>query len=231
MTYLSRLECNPRSRQVRSDMADCHSLHQRVLSAFPQAPDGVNAREHFGVLHRLEVDGHTGCMSLLVQSRMAPDWSQLPPDYLDRRHARTNPECKQIDTPYAGLSTGQHLVFRLRANPTKRVSDSVDPRWNGKRVDLHTDEERLDWLRRKGEQGSFTLLDVTASANVPDVRQRDTKQIGKRLGTDLTFQSVLFEGKLQVIDPDVFRQALTQGIGSGKAYGFGLLSIAPASAP
>ena len=49
-------------------------------------------------------------------------------------------------------------------------------------------------------------------------------------GHRLTFASVLFEGVLEVTDAERFRQALEQGIGSAKAYGFGLLSIAPASA-
>jgi CRISPR system Cascade subunit CasE len=37
---------------------------------------------------------------------------------------------------------------------------------------------------------------------------------------------VQFEGDLEVTDAAAFRAALAQGIGSGKAYGFGLLSIA-----
>jgi CRISPR system Cascade subunit CasE len=40
---------------------------------------------------------------------------------------------------------------------------------------------------------------------------------------------VLYEGELEVTDTAAFRQALEKGIGSGKAYGFGLLSVAPAS--
>lgn len=41
-------------------------------------------------------------------------------------------------------------------------------------------------------------------------------------------RSVLYEGVLKVTGPDLFRQTLIHGIGSGKAYGFGLLSVAPA---
>jgi CRISPR system Cascade subunit CasE len=41
------------------------------------------------------------------------------------------------------------------------------------------------------------------------------------------FGSVMFDGLLRVSDPDVFRLTLQKGVGSGKAYGFGLLSIAP----
>ena len=42
----------------------------------------------------------------------------------------------------------------------------------------------------------------------------------------MSFGSVLFEGELIVTDVEAFRAALVKGIGSGKAYGFGLLSIA-----
>ena len=47
----------------------------------------------------------------------------------------------------------------------------------------------------------------------------------------LTFTAVTFEGLLRVTDIQAFREALKCGIGSGKAYGFGLLSIAPAGGP
>jgi CRISPR system Cascade subunit CasE len=42
----------------------------------------------------------------------------------------------------------------------------------------------------------------------------------------MTFGTVLFEGLLRVTDVERFRTTLASGIGSGKAYGFGLLSIA-----
>lgn len=48
---------------------------------------------------------------------------------------------------------------------------------------------------------------------------------GKRLN------SALFEGILTVNDPELFTETLICGIGSGKAFGFGLLSIAPVHPP
>ena len=44
----------------------------------------------------------------------------------------------------------------------------------------------------------------------------------------LELQSALYEGLLSVRDPQALIAALTAGIGSGKAFGFGLLSLAPA---
>ena len=42
----------------------------------------------------------------------------------------------------------------------------------------------------------------------------------------LRFGAVLFNGRLEVTDAERFQQTLATGIGSGKAFGFGLLSIA-----
>ena len=41
----------------------------------------------------------------------------------------------------------------------------------------------------------------------------------------LTLAGASFEGNLAVTDADAFRAALAAGIGPGKAFGFGLLSI------
>jgi len=45
---------------------------------------------------------------------------------------------------------------------------------------------------------------------------------------DISLSSVLFEGRLRVTDRDLFLETMKKGIGSGKAYGFELLSIAKA---
>jgi len=46
-------------------------------------------------------------------------------------------------------------------------------------------------------------------------------------GKGQRLRSVLYNGLLEVTDPDLFHRALIRGIGSGKAFGFGLLSVAP----
>ena len=45
----------------------------------------------------------------------------------------------------------------------------------------------------------------------------------------MTFGAVIFEGVLQVTDAEKFRESLKTGIGTGKAYGFGLMSVAKAA--
>ena len=48
-------------------------------------------------------------------------------------------------------------------------------------------------------------------------------------GNRVTLLSVTYEGVLQVTDPEAFCCALTQGIGRGKAYGMGMLTVVRAA--
>lgn len=232
--YLSRLILNPRSRAVRNDLSDCHSMHRTILSAFPQAQGG--ARAEFGILFRTDADQRSGRITLLVQSQTEPDWSELnPKDYLlDDFVELDNPVVKRVDEKYGALGQGVHLRFRLRANPTRRVSQKCvgeESNGFGKRVEIHGEEQQLDWLRRKGEQHGFRLLTARVNPNVLNARANpEGKVIGwrERSQPPMKFGSALFDGELEITDAEKFKQALAQGIGSGKAYGFGLLSIAPA---
>ncbi len=242
--FLSRLMLNPRSRRVRRDLADCQDLHRTVLSAFPQAPAGASAREHFGVLHRLDADPRTGAIVLLVQSRVQPDWGCLPADYLlPTIGSIDSVSCKAIGQRYGAIKAGRRLRFRLRANPTEKQGTALKSerlageRRNGQRVPL-AEYELVAWLTRKGEAGGFRLVEVTTRRDdppTPAVRALRASDVhGWRRGTDgaptrrLSFSPALFEGVLEVSDPERFRSVLEHGIGPAKGYGFGLLSIAPA---
>lgn len=235
MMYLSKLQLNPRSRDVHRDLADCHNLHRTLLSAFPQA-DSNAARAEFGLLFRLEANPRTGMTVVLAQSHVAPDWSHLPAGYL--LDTADNPACKPIDALYESLALGARLRFRLRANPTRKIETKSLPdgtKRNGRRVELRREEDQVAWLRRKSEAAGFRLLNLRLNKGAPNIRVSPENQTvgwrsrkeGIREKQRLTFGTVLFEGELEITDPAAFRQALALGIGSGKAYGFGLLSIAP----
>lgn len=216
--YLSRLLLNPRSRQVQRETADPYQLHRTLLQAF----DANRAKA--GVLHRLDVDARSGRIILLVQSQAQPDWSRLPnPDYLladDPSSGLDNPAVKTVNLP---LTAGQMLTFRLRANPTvKKVRyDEAGKRLNSNRVPLVHEEKQLAWLAQKAEQSGFRLLQVTAGSQGNSRSWREGQ-------SPLTLYTVQFDGRLQVQDPERLRQAVAQGIGPARAFGCGLLSLAPA---
>ncbi len=216
--YLSRLLLNPRSRQVQRETADPYNLHRTLMQAF--AP----RRDQAAVLHRLEIHSHTGLPVLLVQSQMPPDWSKLPhPDYLlppDPFDATPNPAVKTFDL---SLRPGQVFQFRLTANPTiKKVRrDENGDRKNSNRVPLVHEDQQVQWLADKGEQHGFRLLHVTTSS-------QQAQKGWKKGESPLTLYTVQFNGRLQITDTDKFVTAVHTGIGPAKAFGCGLLSLAPA---
>jgi CRISPR system Cascade subunit CasE len=116
------------------------------------------------------------------------------------------------------LKPGQLLAFRLRANPTARRTFDDKKR----RVGIYDEQEQLAWLKRKSEQGGFRLVSVRTT------KRDDVGGQIKRHGQThkLKLAAVRFDGFLQVTDPVRLRNVVRHGIGSGKALGFGLLSLA-----
>lgn len=225
--FLSRLILNPRLIAVQHDLANCYAQHQRIMMAFPDRGGVPTARADEGVLYRQEQ--HDAQVSLLVQSLRQPDWSRLPEGYV-----LTPAETRPINHLYAALHDGLVCRFRLAANPTKRVSaqaEKEDVRWHGKRVNLFDEAAQQQWLRRKGEMGGFVLLTISSSQEVLDLHQtRSTRVLGHRPYTPgdkpMTLHLVQFEGRLCITNTERFHQTLVAGIGPGKAFGMGLLSLA-----
>src|SRR6185295_9354187 len=105
-----------------------------------------------------------------------------------------------------------------RANPTVRKKS--EGRRHGARLGLIKETDQLAWLARKGEQGGFQLGGCVA------VDEKIVQGIRQKGVPPLSFRSILFEGTLTITDPELFNSILAAGIGSGKAFGFGLLSVA-----
>ncbi len=252
--YLSRLILNPRSRQVMSEIAHPYEMHRTLMRAFPTSPDGARARarDEFGILFRADVDDRRGVVKVYVQSRIEPDWSFLNGlnGYLRTGTGMPEYESKDIMPALRRIQDGQVFFFRLRANPTKRNARRDEPgkepdRLKGKRVELQQEDEQIAWLiskgrgGREGVPGGFELLMETGTdaegkeGLIPRVNVRcEGKQTGRKRdaapGHATTHFAVVFDGLLRVTDTDAFLETLVHGIGPGKAYGFGLLSVVPA---
>ncbi len=229
--YLSKLTLNLRDRDARRALGDCHLLHATLMQAFPTLPGEPNPRAAVGLLYRIEPSRDVR-VAILAQSVTAPDWSRLPAWCAED-------ETKPVAALYDRIAAGQTLTFRLRANPTKIAGDRPEGGHlvNARRKMLRDPVKQVEWLTRAGERGGFVPLfvqiahravdgAVIETVDVPDVRivpEPDVRGNGHR-----TLGSVRFEGRLTVRDADQFRRTLADGVGRGKAYGFGLLSVAPA---
>ena len=231
--YLSKLTLNPRDRDARRALGDCHVLHTTLMRAFPTLPGEPNPRAAVGLLYRVEPSREAARVCILAQSVTEPVWSRLPAWCAED-------ETKPVVALYDRIAAGQTLTFRLRANPTK--STGTRPEGGGRltnpyRKALTDPEKQIEWLVRAGGRGGFEPVfvqvarratdgTITGAVDVPDIRIVPEPAVlgsGKR-----TLGSVRFEGRLAVRDADQFRRTLAEGVGRGKAYGFGLLSIAPA---
>jgi CRISPR system Cascade subunit CasE len=248
--FLSRLILDARSRQVWSELAQPYEMHRTLMRAFEKLPseEETKARERCGVLFRADVDDRHNRVVVYVQSVAKPDWSFLSTlrGYLLPDADRPNPASKDVTAPYQSLQNGQVLSFRLRANPTKRIAKVTkgDSELKGKRVGLLREEEQVAWLIRKGKErqkgipGGFEILmneveDKNGEVRpVPRVTVRcEGKQRGRKKEEGrphaTTHLAVCFDGLLRITDANAFRETLVRGIGPGKAFGFGLLSVAP----
>ncbi len=225
MTILSLLIANPESRAVRRDLADAEQLHRTVMSAFP-ALGRNDARRALGVLHRVDAS-RDGDLALLVQSEAIPNWSHLPSDYL-----RAPAQNKRIDSALERMAEGQRLGYRLRANPTRSLPAAPrgenGKRARGRRIPITTEAEQIQWLARNGLRYGFEL--PAAADGGPLVASvREPKITGRRAGSVVELTCCTFDGVLRVTDPVKLRVAIREGVGRGRAYGCGLLSVRPSA--
>ena len=116
--------------------------------------------------------------------------------------------------PFLGrIENGQVWNFRLCANPVEhKKQDPSDKR--GKIYALRSIEEQLEWLNKQGIKYGFT---VNGCSVIGDSWIAFEK---------VRIRAITYDGILTITDADAFRTALTQGIGRGKAYGCGLLTVA-----
>ncbi|MFC3997443.1 type I-E CRISPR-associated protein Cas6/Cse3/CasE [Nocardiopsis sediminis] len=222
--YLSRLPLNTASRAFRRDFADVQHMHRTLMSVLPEVVNGEPARREHALLWRLD-PAETGYV-LLVQTRDRPAWDRLPDGYL-----AGEAQARSMEGALEAIAPGRALAVRLTANPTRIVRDPAAPKEvRGKRVPLRDPEEQLGWLARKGEQHGFVVpagadggMAVTISPCPPMVGYK-----GEGTGRNkITISAVRYDGRLVVTDAAAFTDAVRSGIGRAKAYGCGMLSLAP----
>ncbi len=203
--YLSRLILNAGHPRTKSEFDRPYELHRTICNAWE---DLKSAR----ILFRSErVNPQT--VTVIVQSLTEPDWSRVnvPSDYM-----REIEGPKRVDLN--GLRLGQCLRFRIRCRPSKRIGKKGEKDL-GKRKGLTGPCEILEWLHRKAQTNGFEVKE----AGFDRIYWQDSKNGVK----EKLLGGVIFNGVLEVVDSEKLRQVVKNGIGPQKAFGFGLLSLAP----
>lgn len=142
-----------------------------------------------------------GGRSLLILSSILPE---LPPEI--------SSASTELSDRFFQFTSFQ---FKILLNPVRR-----DPA-SGKRLPVTGHLPLLQWFAGHASKWGFE-----ADPKALDVRILPSVSFPKN-GAVCRFHAVEFRGRLNVIDPELFRRHVENGIGHGKAFGFGLLQLVP----
>ncbi|MFE6335237.1 type I-E CRISPR-associated protein Cas6/Cse3/CasE [Streptomyces sp. NPDC002776] len=246
--FLSRFRVNTARPGARRLLSSPQVMHAAVMSAFPQIlPSDRPAPDQPRVLWRLDQRGHAEIL-LFVVSPTRPDLTHLVEQAgwpavatPDEPGWQTRPYTPFLDR----LNPGTQWAFRLTANPVHTIRRKEgEPR----KLTAHlTPVHQMGWLlddKRLTRLGFRVLQKPADRRALPagltqhkhphhgdryELAIRDTRSLNfqKGQGGPVTLVTVTFEGRLEITDADAIRRTLTQGIGRGRAYGCGLLTLAP----
>jgi len=199
MNFLTRITAD-HCTAAQQRLKDSYAWHQALWQAFP----GTEARTF---LYRVEPNENGFLVYLL---------SEKEPEHLEWGRWESKPFNE-------GFLDRTHYRFQLCANPTRRyVKDGQGNRFEkSKRFVVADPAELKKWLLHKAEQGGFAV-DEAALQISPPVNQPFYKN--RKRGNH---RRVEFSGLLKVTDHEHFKETFRKGIGSAKAFGFGLLVLQP----
>lgn len=197
--YLTRVVVDKKVA-IKKGFVDPYAWHRALWKPFN--PD-TQKRD---MLMRVDLKDTAYQVFVLSRHRpLVPDWGlwqtkQVSPGFLEHRTYR----------------------FDLRANPTIKKAmfeETGDKKKNGRRVGIVGSEALYKWLERKAEQSGFEVVNL-------DILPRPFETFYKK-GQRGKHARVDFRGILRVLDRTAFNRAFEKGIGSAKAFGFGMLLLEP----
>jgi CRISPR system Cascade subunit CasE len=233
MTYLSWIWLNPLRTATQRMLRNPQVLHAATLGGLSVQP----VRER--VLWRLEADS-AHRLHLLVLTRSSPSWEHLVEQAGWPAAEQPQALVRGYESLLERVERGREFAFRLRANPvsatknldkpsTAQAERIGHPRPRGVRVPHRTAAYQLAWLQDRIHRWGFELA-ATGDGN-PDVIlvARDRLAFAKNRGDRcrITLSTATYQGRLRVADPEAACRSLLDGVGPARAYGCGLITLAP----
>ena len=224
--FLSRVRLNPTRRHTKKLLTSPQALHATVMGSHPPDGDGGDGR----VLWRLDQNTRHD-LQLYVVSPVKPDFTGLIE--MAGWPSTTTWDVTAYDAFLARLASGQRWHFRLTANPVRSVKHRGGPSAARGSVSPHvTVEQQTQWLTARATTWGFRIPTNNLGALQLQVSDRHTSSFGRRADGErrrdrVAITRVTYEGTLDILDTDALRHALTNGMGRAKAYGCGLMTLAP----
>jgi CRISPR system Cascade subunit CasE len=252
--FLTRFRVNTARPGARKLLSSPQVMHAAVMNGFPHLlPSQTGTAGAPRVLWRLDHTARAEVM-LYIVSPDSPDLTHLVEQAGWPAAAAADPDSPGWQTrPYGPvldrLTEGSVWAFRLTANPIHHIRrKDGEPT---KRTAHLTPTHQMAWLLDRQERAGFRItekapsnrllpsgttrtghphhgdryeLTVHDQRNLSFAKGRSSAGPGR---SPVSLVTVTFDGHLEVTDPPALRNTLTQGIGKAKAYGCGLLTLAP----
>lgn len=230
--YLSRIFLSPMRRGTQQLLRNPQRLHAAVLAGVPEQP--VCQR----VLWRLEPDTARRA-TLLVLTQTLPSWAGLVEQAGWPDSEQPQAETRNLETLLARVETGREFAVRVRANPVQALRTPIKPsdaqsarlkapRARGVLVAHRTAQQQSDWFRDRLPCWGFEVLPT--GAGDPDLRlvDRATLRFSVRdKPGQITLETAMVDARVRITNAGLARSSLTGGVGRARAYGCGLLTLAP----
>lgn len=185
-------------------ITDAYSLHRVVYDLFEDVRSDQQKQASLpsGILYA-DKGGDFNSRRILILANRQPN---LTPNYGEV-------ESKKISAAFL-----QHAryAFEVTVNPGKRDKQT------GKIRAVRGREAIARWFNERAEKSwGFKLNPLNLQI------EKMAVQTFKKDGQTVTHGSATLKGELYVADREQFKQSFCQGIGRGRAFGFGLLQIVP----
>ncbi|MFJ4090991.1 type I-E CRISPR-associated protein Cas6/Cse3/CasE [Kitasatospora sp. NPDC089913] len=253
MTYLSRVRINPLRAASRTLLANPRALHGAVTAGTPDVAPGDRT------LWRLDTDHPRRPVLLvltpskpdwthLVEKAGWPD--------ADGEHYAVRDYSPLLAQLAVGREFAFRLKASPVQNTSK--PDKASPHRNRTEAELRhrsyrmahrTAAQQLTWFLDRTTRWGFTVPEARTDLPAPGLEPADpdtpadaqparevritdrSRSTFTKPGTrtPVTLTTATFEGHLRITDPGLLQATLLGGIGPSKAYGCGLLTLAPLS--
>ena len=206
--YLSLLEIDATTHIARTWLGNPYRVHQRLSMAFPGSQPGR-------VLFRIEDEWSPP--RIIVQAEAEADWDAA---FRDLPVLAARSQQRPLDL---AVSCGDVLRFRLRANPTKRLSAGCPGKKVGRAPGGSVQRRRSARLARA--QGGRAGFELAGRRRASSEHNRQSQEPGQGPRAPIAPRRAVRrppEGH----GPQSPEGGGSRGYRTGKAYGFGLLSLA-----
>jgi CRISPR system Cascade subunit CasE len=233
MTYLSRIWINPLRTGGQLMLRNPQVLHAALLGGLSRQP--VAER----LLWRLESDSKHR-LAVLVLTESAPSWEHIVEQAGWPGGDDAQARVRSYEPLLSRLERGREFALRLKVNPVSSTRRPVKPslaqqkslsapRPRGVRVAHRTAQQQTEWFIDHIQRWGFDVTENDLGS--PDLRlaARDRLVFPKKPGSRdrVTLSTATFEGRVRIAEPDLARRSMLDGVGRARAYGCGLITLAP----